>query len=267
VAEVDEHAGHEHAEAVEDYYPENSMLGDVFEGDYAGDCGFGNCGRCRNCCGTLCNPGGCGMYVRADYLLWSTRGWHPTLDYRRSHKTHAGVINGAAACRATRKFVRQRPHQRQGRPAADCARHLPSLLDPGRDYYGLTDKRTGLRRSTGGTFLGIPFWEIQQRRHIHGCPEPATAGSISVGTVPAFKGRGAVLRNLCCWEGAALWWDGCPSMSPNDRLSAGISLRRLDDVPTIRESATAGRPDRPDVFDTKPVYGSDIRQLQFRRRC
>ena len=286
-ADVDEHAGHDHARHSDDYYAENPLLGDVFAEEQDGiDCGFGNCGSCRTCCGTLCSPGGCGMYVRAEYLLWSTKGMHlpalVTTGDPTSTVIPAGVINedGSLPGNTTILFGNGLVNG-QGRSGGRIVfgTHINPCWAMEGDYYGLTDQRTAFRGvSTGDTFLGIPFFDESN----DGLPAvfvvaPGAGGpdgDISIDAVTRFQGAGArLLRNLCCWEGCGpSWWDGCPvPLAKRFDLLMGYRFNRLDDALTIRETHDIQGTTRigRDVFDTEnEFHGFDLgTMLQFRRGC
>ncbi len=287
VAEAEERSGHNHAESGVDYYPENQPLGDVFEEDYAGnDCGFGNCGRCRNCCGTLCNPGGCGMYVRADYLLWSTKGMHvPALVTTGDPAVTAipaGVINEDGSLPGNTQILFGNDLiNNQGRSGGRIVIGMyvnPCWAVEG-DYFGLADQRTAFRSdATGNTFVGIPFFDESN----DGLPAVFTVapgaggpvGSVNIDAVTRFQGANIrFLRNLCCWEGCGpSWWDGCPiPLAKRFDLLLGYRYNRLDDSLTINQqhSIQGTVRDGSDVFDTENTFnGFDLgTSLRFRRAC
>ncbi|MGI8981699.1 MAG: BBP7 family outer membrane beta-barrel protein [Pirellulaceae bacterium] len=280
-ADADEHAGQNHADQADDYYPQNPLLGDVFAEDHGGfDCGYGNCGRCRTCCDTLCNPGGCGMYVRADYLLWSTKGMHlpPLVTAGDPNNTAipAGVINEDGSLPAnTRVLFGNGLYNGQGRPGGRIVfgTYLNSCWALEGEYFGLTDKRTSFSgASTATNQLAFPFFDESNDGlpAVFGCPDSAFA----VQAVTRFQGGGfRLLRNLCCWEGCGpSWWDGCPvNVAKRMDLLLGYRSVRLDENLTFIENCDLnGVPhDGRDGFDTQNNFnGFDLgTMLQFRRGC
>lgn len=280
-AEVDEHAGHNHGEHPEDYYPENQLLGDVLDGNYAGDgCCFGNCGRCANCCGTLCNPGGCGTYIRADFLLWSTKGMHlpPLVTAGDPNNTTipAGVINEDGSLPAnTRVLFGNGLYNGAGRPGGRIVfgQNLSPCWAVEGEYFGLVDKRTNFSGSSTATSrLAFPFFDESNDGlpAVFGCPDAAFTAS----AVTRFQGAGfRFLRNLCCWEGCGpSWWDGCPvPVAKRFDLLMGYRNLQLSENLTFIENCDLNGVPRlgRDVFDTQNYFnGLDLgTMLRFRRAC
>lgn len=285
-ADSDAHAGHDHAEEAEladEYYSENPMLGDVFAD---GGCRFGNCGRCGPCCGTLCSPGGCGMYVRADYLLWSTRGMRVpalvTTGNPANTQIPAGVLNedGSLPGNTTILFGDSLINGR-GRSGGRIVlgMHINPCWALEGDYYGLADETTNFSAaSTGNTFIGIPFYDQSN----NGLPAVFTvapgaggpAGSVTIDATTRFQGAGVrLLRNICCWEGCGpSWWDGCPiDVAKRVDFLMGYRYNRLDDSLVINQTHDIQGTIRigQDVFDSQNTFnGFDLgTMLQFRRRC
>ncbi|MFN0018778.1 MAG: BBP7 family outer membrane beta-barrel protein [Pirellulaceae bacterium] len=285
-AEPDGHAGHDHghvhgeeATGTGDYYPENQMLGDVFADGYS-DCGFGNCGRCGTCCGTLCNPGGCGMYVRADYLLWSTKGMNlpPLVTAGNPNNTAipAGVINEDGSLPAnTQVLFGNGLVNSQGRSGGRIVMGMyinPCWAIEG-EYFGLADKSTSFQgASTATSQLAFPFFDESSNGlpAVFSCPDAAFAAQA---TTRVQGGGVRLLRNICCGEGCGpSWWDGCPvNVAKRVDFLLGYRVLRLDDNLTFEQTCDLNGVPRfgRDVFDTQNTFnGIDLgTMMQFRRRC
>ena len=297
-AEVDEHAGHDHGlpkqEAYygDEYYPDDQAIGNIFADKPCPICGGGGpSSRCFSpppcCCGTLCYPGGCGRYVRADLLLWSTRGMQvPTLvttGNPASTQIPAGVINedgslpGNTAILFGNGLINS-----QGRTGGRIVfgQYLNPCWAVEGEYFALADQQTAFRSNAaaGNGFVGIPFFDESN----DGLPAVFTvapgaggpAGSVNIDAVTRFQGAGVrVLRNLCCWEGCGpSWWDGCPvPVAKRFDFLMGYRFNRLDDSLIINQThdilgtTRIGR----DVFDTENQFnGLDLgTMLRFRRAC
>ena len=282
VAGPDAHAGHDHAEEAgspEDYYPENSMLGDVFaDGD--SDCAYGNCGRCGSCCGTLCNPGGCGMYTRMDFLLWSVKGMHlpPLVTAGNPNNTAipAGVINEDGSLPAnTQVLFGNGLYNGQGRPGGRIVLGMyvnPCWAIEG-DYFGLADKSTSFQgASTATSRLAFPFFDESNNGlpAVFGCP----MASFSAQAVTRLQGGGVrLLRNICCGEGCGpSLWDGCPvNLAKRVDLLLGYRIVQLNESLTFVENCDLNGVPRvgTDFFGTQNTFnGFDLGTMfQFRHSC
>lgn len=260
------------------------MFGDVFAGDGASCCDA--CGDNR--CGTsTCMPLGCGIYVRADYLLWGLKGMRllplVTTGDPATQNPPPGVINedGSLPSNTTVLF---------GNGRVNSQAHSGGRIVFGNwmnvcwgwegEYYGLSDERTAfVANSTGDTLLAIPFFDETSS----GLPATFVVapgaggppGTIAVDVATRFQGAGfRLLRNLCCWDGCGPgWWDGCPvPLGKRVDLLVGYRFNRLDDEISIAAdhdilgTSRFGR----DFFDSEnQFHGLDLGTLlQFRRgRC
>ena len=170
------------------------------------------------------------MYVRADYLLWSTKGRSvPTLVTTgdpTSTAIPAGVINENGSLPGnTQILFGNGLINGQGRSGGRIV--LGTYLSPcwtlEGDYYALTDQTTAFRGvSTGNTFLGIPFFDESN----NGLPAIFTvapgaggpAGASASMRSPAFKARvSASSATSAAGKGAAPpGGTAAPLMLPND---------------------------------------------------
>lgn len=226
------------------------------------------------------------MYVRAEYLLWSTKGMRVpalvTTGNSTSTVVPAGVINEDGSLPGNTSILfGDGLINGQGRSGGRIVfgTYINSCWTLEGEYYGLSDQRTEFRGvSTGSTFLGIPFFDVSNDGNpavfIIAPGAGGPDGSVSVDAVTRFQGGGLrLLRNLCCSEGCGpAWWDGCPiNVAKRIDFLVGYRFNWLDDSLIINETHDIQGTIRngQDVFDTEnQFHGLDLgTMLQFRRGC
>ena len=239
---------------------------------------------CGDCCGFN------GLYIRAEYLLWGTKGMRVpalvTTGDAAVADPPAGVINedGSLPSNTVVLFGNDEINEdvRSGGRII-----FGTFLGPCRnwavegEYFSLGDETTDFRAASDGTqFLGIPYFEEAE----NGLPAvffvtpggtaASSPGSIDVASSTQFQGSGVrVLRNVCLTDGCGTsCWDGCPvTTGKRIDLIVGYRFYRLDDSLHITEEHLITTVERVgfDLFDSKnEFHGIDLgTQMQFRKGC
>jgi hypothetical protein len=201
--------------------PHESCGCDMCNGD---DCGSGHCNACISCC--LANDPG-RWWVRADYLLWSTKGMYiPPLATTGPSDENPGIlgepgteilfgdqtINGATRSGGRISFgTWLDPCQTWGLSA-----EYFGLEDTGENFYAESD-------ANGVPTISRPYFTAFGFNFDGSVKEPGEnaelvsledvlRGSLRVETNTSLQGAGAFLRyNICCTDRC---WDYCGLLDP-----------------------------------------------------
>jgi hypothetical protein len=269
------------------YEAEGPILGDAFSGgmDCCGQLGCTFCGQRGSGCGPLGNGCFSGLYVRAEYLLWSTSGMDLPVLVTTSPAGTAQANAGILGLATTSVLF-------GGGEVSDDWRSGGRLVvgwwfDPCRrlgiegDLFTLEDEGSGFTASsTGNPILGRPFFDVVQGiENVNLVAFPGQIqGSINAAHLASFEGAGArVMYNLACGEGGdRSWLTHCPIHTGYRMdLLLGYRALRLDDRLVVVENSVSQLTANPgaffitDLFDTEnEFHGIDFgTTVSFCRGC
>jgi hypothetical protein len=239
---------------------------------------------CADCCRSSC-----GLYVRPEFLLWSTQGMRlpPLVTTGDPTVTDpvAGIVSedGSIPSNTTILFGNDEVNS-QSRSGGRIVFGL--FLDACRkwgaegEYFALEDERTELQaESDGTTLLAIPHFDESNNGlpavfHVSAGGSAGTPGSVLAFAETSFQGAGGrLVHTLPGWERCGRsCWNGCPiPVGGCVAMIVGYRFLRLDDAVGLRAESGADSSAlvTVDQFDSRnEFHGVDVgTQIQFRRGC
>ncbi|MDX1947079.1 MAG: BBP7 family outer membrane beta-barrel protein [Pirellulaceae bacterium] len=250
-----------------------------YEGQPGGDPAFGDFGlggqHADYSSPGYCGPGcySCGMFVRAEYLLWGLKSLDlPPLVSTSPQGTpfdEAGIlgIDGTRILyggQGVNSDVQSGGRLTLGWWIDPCRR-----LGVEGDYFALGEaKDTFNRSSTGDPILARPFYDVvegQENALLVAFPG-IIGGQIQAEATTTFQGAGVrAIYNLACGDGCGNGWITCGPSPTGYRFDCLVGYRflRVDDRLTVRENSVAVDGGDTflisDLFDTEnQFHGVDL---------
>ncbi len=236
------------AEGVEYEGGVNSILGPEF----SDSCGPGGCNHCGRFgqrigpCGPCCFGG---LYVRAEYLLWGTKGADlpalVTTSPDDTSQTDAGVLGEEGTeilfgGESVNSNVRSGGRITVGWWFDPCRR-----LGVEGDYFALKNETDSFRGSTDEfAILARPFYDVvdgEENASLTSFPG-LIRGDIEAQAETRFQGAGVrAIYNLCCGDGCGTSCITCCPVATGYRFDAILGYRflRLDDRVSVVENSTS----------------------------
>jgi len=249
-------------------------------------CGPGGCNFCGNfgCGGDCCCLGG--LYVRADYLLWGTRGMNlpalVTTSPSGTARADAGVLGEEGTeilfgGHTSGSDIRSGGRLTIGRWFDPCQR-----LGVEADFFALKDESNSFTQtSDGNPILARPFYDVttgQESAELVAFPN-VIRGTVSAAHVSRFQGAGVRgMWNLACGDGCGTSCITCCPVPTGYRFDAllGYRVLRLDDNVGVVEDLVSTDTAQPagafivrDGFQTEnEFHGVDFgTALRFCKGC
>jgi hypothetical protein len=246
--------------------------GEPLVGEAFGEsCGPGGCTHCGRFGCNGCGPfgQGClsGLFVRADYLFWDTKGMNlpplVTTSPDGTPRVDAGVLgeDGTIVLFGDEQVggdMRSGGRITFGRWFDPCQR-----LGIEAEYFGLKDESTSFSASSeGDPILARPFFDTlqgTQSADLIAFPN-VIQGTIAIDHLTSFQGAGVrALYNLCCGDGCGMSCvTGCPVQTGyRFDVLMGYRFLRLDDRLDIVEDSTSLESTLPGSFFIRDHFSSE----------
>jgi hypothetical protein len=257
--------------AGETYYEggAGSILGPEFGGDYE-TCGPGGCNHCGRFgqrigpCGPCCFGG---LYVRAEYLLWGTKGADlpalVTTSPADTEQNDAGVL-GEPGTRILFGDESVNSNTRSGGRIT-----FGWWFDPCRrlgvegEYFALKDETDDFRGGTDDfAILARPFYDVvdgEENASLTSFPG-LVRGDLVAEAETRFQGSGVrAIYNLCCGDGCGTSCITCCPVATGYRFDAIIGYRflRVDDRVSVVENSTSLDSEIPGAFFIRDSFESE----------
>jgi hypothetical protein len=231
------------------YYDGGPLLG----GDFGASCGPGGCTHCGRfgCRGAGPLGGGClsGLFVRAEYLSWATKGMNlpplVTTSPADTDRFDAGVLGEPDTVilfggERVASDMRSGGRITFGRWFDPCQR-----LGVEGEYFAIGDKTSSFgATSNGDTILARPFYDVllgTESAELVAFPD-LIQGTIAADHLTSFQGAGVrAVYNLCCGDGCGVSCvTGC-TVQTGYRFNfiSGYRFLRLDDRVGVVEDLVA----------------------------